>query len=204
MIKWHSCSSSGLPSPNPPSFLKQYPTPSPAHQASRHWPLCSWRASSRASFLVTSCSWVKSTASAASVILVNAHINCLCVAIVISDTCMPHFSKAWKMTLLEWLGAARCFFIPGCFLASHLSASGAGWWGWGGWCRGTRQARVIVAPLSDWLTPQWAPPPSKRPLVSNSPPETVSGPTQPLVSAAVVSAPSPSYIKGARTWLERR
>ncbi|XP_059742967.1 uncharacterized protein [Bos taurus] len=93
---------------------------------------------------------------------------------------MPHFSKAWKMTLLEWLGAARCFFIPGCFLASHLSASGAGWWGWGGWCRGTRQARVIVAPLSDWLTPQWAPPPSKRPLVSNSPPETVSGPTQPL------------------------
>ena len=169
------------PAPTLLPFHEQYPPPPPAHQASRHWPLCSWGASSRASSLVTSCSWVKPTASAASVILVNAHINRRCVATMISDTCMPHFSKAWKTTLLERLGAARYFFIPGCFLASHLSAGGERVVRVGGWCSGRRQPRVIVAPSSHWLMPQWAPPQ----------PENASDPTQPLVSAAVVSAPSP-------------
>ena len=43
----------------------------------------------------------------------------------------------------------------------------------------------LVFLLSHWLAPQWAPPPSKRPLVSNCPPATVSGPAQPLVGVPV-------------------
>lgn len=108
------------------------------------------------------------------------------------------------MTLLERLGVARYFFIPVASWHHIFLLAGGRVVGVGGWGSGRRQARIIAAPLSHWLTPQWAPPPSKRPLVSNCPPETVSGTTQPLVSAAVVSAPSPSYIKGACSWLERR
>ena len=47
-----------------------------------------------------------------------------------------------------------------------------------------------------------APPPSKRPLVSNCPPATVSGPAQPLVGVSVGPSPCRLYIKAPefRLW----
>ena len=106
------------------------------------------------------------------------------------------------MTLLERLGVAR-YSIP---IASwrHTFLLAGGRVGVGRWGSGRRQARIIAAPLSHWLTPQWAPPPSERPLVSNCPPRTVSGTSPTIGQCHGGLRPSPSYIKGAWSWRERR
>ena len=96
----------------------------------------------------------------------------LFVATMVITTCTPRSAEGWGRTLLEG---------PVLLWTPQLSAQGAVI---------ARQAPAVAAALlSDWLAPQWAPPPSKRPLVSNCPPATVSGPAQPLVGVSVGPAP---------------
>ena len=90
------------------------------------------------------------------------------VATIVITACTPRSAEGRRRTLLEG---------PELLWTSQLSAQGA---------VAARQAPAVAAALlSHWLAPQWAPPPSKRPLVSNCPPATVSGPTQPLVGVPV-------------------
>ena len=74
VIKWHFCSS-GHPSPNPLSFPRAVPTPDPQPTRPAGAPLLECQLPGQ--LLVTSCSWAEASAPAASLILVNAHINCL-------------------------------------------------------------------------------------------------------------------------------
>lgn len=91
---------------------------------------------------------------------------------MVITACTPRSAEGRGRTLLEG---------PVLLWTPQLSAQGA---------VTARQALAVAAALlSYWLAPQWAPPPSKRPLVSSCPPATVSGPAQPLVGVSVGPAP---------------
>ena len=113
-----------------------------------------------------------------------------------------------QITRLYWepeddTRAAQTSSDPAAFLCCVApSYSGCNSWEAGTSYRGPTQHHsgpapkqaTSCGPADHWSVPQWAPPPSKQPLLSNCQSATFGGPAQPLVSVTVGPSPKQATI----------